>query len=338
MGPASVTKVSAALAGLMKLDDMGLFSTDEKLGTYWPALGRSEKADLRMDEILAHQAGLVAWIPFWKKTVRNDGRFKGRTIKHEESGKYPVIVADGLYLKDNYRNKIYNEIKRSPVGEKKYLYSGLTFFLYPKIIENLSGERYEDFLNEKIYHRLGAYNIVFNPYRFYPVSQIVPTEVDTLFRKQLLHGFVHDEGSAMMGGFSGNAGLFATASDLIKLVEMYRRMGNYGGDQIIGADILEKYSTAPFLDNDNRRGLGFDKPQLPDMVDNIEEIYPCRGASLSSFGHSGFTGTFVWADPEKEVSYVFMSNRVYPTRENNLISDMNIRTEILQAIYDSIIE
>ncbi|TFH38616.1 MAG: serine hydrolase, partial [Bacteroidia bacterium] len=334
---ASVTKVSAALAGLMKLDDMGQFSTGETISTYWPDLKHSDKGDLRMDEILAHQAGLMAWIPYWKNTVRDNGKYKARTIRYEPSERYPIVVSQGLYLNENYRKKIYREIKKSPLGEKKYLYSGLTFFLYPQIIENLSGMKYEEFLDEKIYHRLGAYNIVFNPYRLYSLSRIVPTELDTLFRHQLLHGYVHDEGSAMMGGLSGNAGLFATGNDLLKLVEMYRRMGNYGGEQVIAEEVVRKYSTAPFLENDNRRGLGFDKPQTPEMVQDIKDIYPCPGASPSSFGHSGYTGTFIWADPEKGISYVFMSNRVYPTRDNNLISDMNIRTLILQAIYDSIL-
>jgi len=147
----------------------------------------------------------------------------------------------------------------------------------------------------------------------------------------------NDESAATMGGFSGNAGLFATAGDLLKLIEMYRRMGSYGGEQVIPEEVMRTYTSYQFPENLNRRGLGFDKPLLDDR-DGTPGDYPCPGASPSSFGHSGFTGTFVWADPEHEISYVFLSNRVYPTRNNNLISDMNIRTEVLQAIYDSIME
>lgn len=333
---ASVTKITAPLAGLMKLDEMGLFNTGDKLSSYWPSFRHSDKGELRMDEILAHQAGLVAWIPYWEKTIKENGRYRANAIRYEQTERYPVSVASGLYLRNNYKKKIYREIKKSPVGEKKYLYSGLPFFLFPQIIENLSGIGYEDFLNQNIYHRLGAYNIVFNPLRSYPESRIVPTEYDSLFRRQQLRGWVHDEGAAMMGGLGGNAGLFTTAEDMLKMVEMYRQMGSYGGDQIISSDILMKYTSAPFTDNDNRRGLGFDKPQLPFMVSDIKDIYPCQGASLSSFGHSGYTGTFVWADPEKGISYIFLSNRVYPTRNNNLLSDMNIRTSVLQLLYDSI--
>ncbi len=333
---ASVTKASGPTAALMLLDDMGLFDPDNTLSTYWSKTDRV-KSDISMREILAHQAGLAAWIPYWKNTVKPNGKFKPRTIKYQYSEKYPLKVANGLYLHHKYINKIYREIKRSPVGEKKYLYSGLSFFLYPEIITNLSGFGYELFLKENIYHKLGAYSITFNPYRYYPLVNIVPSENDDLFRNQQLHGYVHDEGAAMMGGFSGNAGLFATANDLLKLYEMYRRYGRYGDKQIISEETLRDYSSYQFPENDNRRGLGFDKPQLRDSINDIRHIYPCQGASPSSFGHSGYTGTFAWADPEKEISYIFLSNRVYPTRSNNKISDMNIRTDILQGIYDSII-
>ncbi len=334
---ASVTKVAASTTGLMKLHGNGLFSPDDRLKEYVPEMRGSDKKDLVFREILAHQAGLYPWIPYWENTVRKNGTFKWWTIKCNKSVIYPETVANCLYVHRKYFNKIKRAIKQSPLGEKEYVYSGLVFFLVPSIIEDLSGEAYEDFLSRNIYHKIGAYDIVFNPFRFYPESSIVPTELDTLFRKQLIHGYVHDEGAAMMGGFSGNAGLFATGNDLIKLMEMYRREGRYGGEQIIDAEVIREYTSYQFPENENRRGLGFDKP-LVDENDGTEDDYPCPGASPSSFGHSGFTGTFVWVDPEYDLSYVFLSNRVYPTRDNNLLYDMNIRTEILQSAYDSIAE
>lgn len=334
---ASVTKVAASTTGLMKLDGEDLFSVDDMLTDHVPELRFSDKKDLAFREILAHQAGLYPWIPYWKNTLRNSGKYKWWTIKRVQSERYPGTVANGLYVHRKYFNKIIRAIKRSPTGEKEYVYSGLVFFLIPSIIEDLSGESYEDFLYRNIYHRLGAYDIVFNPLRFYPETSIVPTELDTLFRKQLIHGYVHDEGAAMMGGFSGNAGLFATANDLIKLMEMYRRGGRYGGEQIIDEGVIKEYTSYQYPDNENRRGLGFDKPLLNGNEDDgTEDDYPTPGASPASFGHSGFTGTFAWVDPEYELSYVFLSNRVYPTRENSLLYDMNIRTGILQSIYDSI--
>jgi beta-N-acetylhexosaminidase len=335
---ASVTKISGPLAGLLLLNSTGKFSPDEKLGTYLPDFRKTNKADLLLKDMLTHQAGLIAWIPFWKEAVRKNGTFKRNTFKHEYSQKYPVKVADGLYINRNYRKKIFNEIKKTPLKEKKYVYSDLTFIIAPEIINRLSGQMWYDYVTSNIYHKIGAYDIGFNPYLKYPLSRIVPTEYDSLFRKQLLHGTVHDEGAAMLGGISGHAGLFTTANDLIKLMELYRRMGNYGGEQLIGENVMKQYTTVQFPENKNRRGIGFDKPYLNNAELEQKDTYPAKSASPESFGHSGYTGTFVWVDPVYEISYVFLCNRVYPTRNNNLLSDLNIRTNILQAVYDSIID
>jgi beta-N-acetylhexosaminidase len=335
---ASVTKVSSTLAGLMLLDSEGKFSPDRTLGYYLPFYKHSNKGDLLMSDILTHQAGLISWIPFWKETVKRNGEFKKHIFSYTSSDKYPLEVAQWLFINENYRKKIFNEIKKSPLGEKKYLYSDLAFIISPDIIEKLTGEKWYEFVTSNVYHKLGAYDICFNPWMKYPLSRIVPTEYDSLFRKQQLHGTVHDEGAAMLGGISGHAGLFATANDLMKLMEMYRRMGSYGGEQIISSEVLERYTKVQHPENDNRRGLGFDKPLLNNAELPQKESYPTKSASPSSFGHSGYTGTFVWMDPEYEITYVFFSNRVNPTRNNNLISDLNIRGNILQSIYDSIIK
>jgi len=335
---ASVTKIAATLPGLMLLNSEGKFTPDATLGYYLSDFRRTNKGNVLMRDILAHQAGLTAWIPFWEETVRKNGKFKRNIFDAEYSKKFPIEVAQYLYINRKYNTKIINEIKRSPVGEKKYLYSDLAFIIAPEIIEKLSGQKWYEFVNENIYQKIGAYDIGFNPYLKYPLSRIVPTEYDSLFRKQLLRGTVHDEGAAMLGGISGHAGLFATANDLMKLLELYRRMGEYGGEQLIRREVMEEYSRVQFPENNNRRGLGFDKPLLNNSQLPQAETYPTRSTSPLSFGHSGYTGTFVWIDPEYNISYIFLCNRVYPTRSNNLLSDLNIRTEILQAIYDSIIE
>ncbi len=334
---ASVTKVSGPLSGLMLLEGMGKFSYQDRLGDYCSAMKRSDKASLPLKDILAHRAGLFPWIPYYENTLKKNGKYKQRFIRTDAGGKYTLKVADRLYLSDTYKGKIFKQIRKSELGEKKYLYSGLSFFLFPTIIEELSGQPYETFLSEHIYHRLGAWELLFHPRNSFSASRIVPTEYDSLFRKQLVHGYVHDEGAAMMGTYAGNAGLFSSANDLLKLIEMYRRMGNYGGEQIIPAKVLREYSSYQFPELESRRGLGFDKPLLGEK-DGSPGDYPCPGAPPSSFGHSGFTGTFVWADPEHEISYVFLSNRVLPTRNNQLLYEMNIRTSILQSIYDSIID
>ncbi|MFZ2340719.1 MAG: serine hydrolase [Bacteroidales bacterium] len=332
---ASVTKVSSTLAGLMLLDSRGKFSVDNSLADYLHDFRKTNKENLLMKDLLAHQAGMRDWIPFWKETVRADSSFKRRTFSHEQSARFPVKVADDLFIHKNYRKKIMEEIKKSPLGAKKYVYSDLTFIISTGIIDHLSGEPWYEFVTDNIYHKLGAYDICFNPLPKYPLERIVPTEYDSLFRRQLLHGTVHDEGAAMLGGISGHAGLFATANDLMKLMEMYRRMGEYGGEQIIRRDVLERYTRVQFPENDNRRGLGFDKPLLNNSEVSDTEAYPAKGAPPESFGHSGYTGTFVWMDPVNEITYVFLSNRVHPTRNNNLLSELNIRSQILQAVYDS---
>lgn len=334
---ASVTKISSTLAGLMLLNSEGRFSVENKLGDYLPYFRHTNKGGLLMKDLLTHQAGLKDWIPFWKETVRRDSSFRRRTFRYSESDDYPIKVADNLYIHRNYIKKIMNEIRKSPLGPKKYVYSDLTFIISTGIIDNLTGEKWNEYVTRNVYHKLGAYDICFNPYQKYPVQRIVPTEYDSLFRRQLLHGTVHDEGAAMLGGISGHAGLFATANDLMKLMEMYRRMGEYGGEQIISREVMERYTRVQFPENDNRRGLGFDKPLLNNSKVSDTEAYPAKSAPPESFGHSGYTGTFVWMDPVNEITYIFLSNRVHPTRNNNKLSEMNIRSQILQAVYDAMI-
>jgi CubicO group peptidase (beta-lactamase class C family) len=334
---ASVTKISGPLSGLMLLEGMGNFSYQDRLGDYCAAMKGSDKAKLELKDVLAHRAGLYPWIPYHENTLKKNGQYKRRFIRTDKGGKFTIQVADRVYLSNTYKERIFKTIRKSELGEQKYRYSGLGFFLFPTIIEDLSGQPYETFLAEKIYRRLGAWELLFHPRDAFPGSRIVPTEYDSVYRKQMIHGYVHDEGAALMGTYAGNAGLFASSNDLLKLIEMYRRMGSYGGEQIIQEEVLREYSSYQFPELEIRRGLGFDKPLLNEN-DGTPEDYPCPGAPPSSFGHSGFTGTFVWADPENEISYVFLSNRVHTTRTNQLLYEMNIRTNILQSVYDSILE
>ena len=336
---ASVTKITGPLPALMKLVDEGKINLDEKFSLYWPDLSHSNKADLKFREILAHQSGMKAWIPYWRNTIKKNGKFKAHTFKTDSSAKYNELVITDLYLHKNYRGKIYKAIKKSPVSdEKKYLYSGLSFYLYPQIIENLTQQDYETYLKKEIYQPLGAYSLSYNSHLYFPLEQIVPTENDTFFRMKQIHGYVHDEGAAMMGGVSGNAGLFGKAIDLAKLMQMYLNMGYYGGKQYISHNTLKEFSSYQYPENDNRRGLGFDKPIIGNQELPENEAYPAKSASPSSFGHSGYTGTFTWVDPEENVLYIFFSNRVYPTRENSKLYDMNIRTSIQEAIYSSMFQ
>ena len=190
---ASVTKISASLPGFMLLDTEGKFSPDKTLGEYLPYFKHSNKGNLPMRDIFTHQAGLTPFIMFWKETLKKDGRYKKSIYSHEYSEKYPLEVAHGLYINKNYRKKMFSEIKKSPIGEKKYVYSDLAFIITPEIIERSTGEKWYDFVTKNIYRKIGAYDIVFNPDQKYPLTRIIPTEYDSLFRKQQLIGTVHDE-------------------------------------------------------------------------------------------------------------------------------------------------
>jgi len=338
---ASVTKVSGALAAILKLTDEGKINLDDKFSEYWTdwksgLFHSSNKEDLGWREILAHQAGLIPYLNYWKETAKDD-ELKNRWYSFQKTDDYQLEVAPGLFLKNKFKKRIYKDIRRSKLNPPgKYVYSGLSFLLIPQLTKDLSGQAYTEFLDDNFYHPLGAYNVTYNPLDKFPKDQIVPTEYDAYYRKRQVQGTVHDEAAAVFGGVAGNAGLFANANDLAKLIEMYMQMGTYGGERYLSDATMKDFTRVQFPENDNRRGLGFDKPLLNNNEVSPEKAYPCPGASPESFGHSGFTGTFVWADPTNDLIYIFLSNRVYPTRERNMLGKLNVRTNILQVFYDEI--
>ncbi len=330
---ASVTKISASLLGIMKLYEEGKIDLDAPLSTYVPELRRSNKADLTMREMLTHQARLKAWIPFWQDTKRKSGKFKWYTFKEDSSRRFPYKVADNLYLHRNYANKVFKAIRKAPQGDSTaYVYSDLSFYLYPRIITELSGQDFEKYLKENFYEPMGANTLTYNPLRFHSLEDIVPTEYDSLFRKTLIHGRVHDEGAAMLDGVSGHAGLFGNSADLAKLLQMYLNFGTYGGERYLEKSTFDEFTRCQFCDEGNRRALGFDRPNMVYK----EPSNAAESVSQSSFGHTGFTGIFTWMDPEHELLYIFLSNRVYPTRENTKLYKLNTRTKIQQVLYDAL--
>jgi len=332
---ASVTKITGALPGLMKLYDEGKFSLDATMGTYLSYFDRGNKKTLQYRRILSHNAGLRAWIPYWTTTIKNNGKYRRKTLSTDSTEEYSVKLVDGLYLHKDYREKIYKQIRKSKLLDKQeYVYSGLSFYLYPEIIETLTGQEFEVYVKTNFYKPLGASSLTYNPLRFYPKDQMIPTEIDTFFRKTPLHGVVHDEGAAMMNGVSSNAGLFGTTLDLAKLMQMYLWKGAYGGRQYISENTLELFTACHYCNEGNRRGLAFDKP----VIENKENGSTAVDASPHSFGHSGYTGTFTWADPDSGILFVFMSNRVYPTRLNRKLYELNVRPGMHQVVYDAIID
>jgi len=334
---ASVTKASAPLPAIMCLVQDKKIDLNAPFSKYWTDFRGTDKANMTVRQVLAHYGRLASWIPFWRETKNPDGTYKENTLQPDSSAHFPVRVSEGLWREKSYDKEIYKKILDGPLlRERKYVYSDLSFHLWPKIIEKMTGKKYEVFLKERFYKPLGASTLTYNPLRYFTRDQIIPTERDTFFRMELLHGYVHDEGAAMLGGISGNAGLFGTAGDLAKLWQMYLWKGAYGGKQFISPKIISEFTRHQYDSVGIRRGLGFDKPALRNDTLSFEDSYPCPSASPSSFGHSGYTGTFVWVDPETGLLFVFLCNRVYPTRDNNKLTDLFIRKSILQALYESI--
>ncbi len=331
---ASVTKVSTSAAALMKMEDEGKFSLDMKLKKLMKKWKRSNKGNLVMRDILTHQARLRAWIPFWKELAQNpDGTWKPQTFQDHFSEEYPVKVAEKLFLYKDYDQTMFNAIRDSPLNEKPgYVYSDMSYYLYPQIIKRLTKKDFETFLKDTFYKPLGANSLTFNAGKTMPLTNVVPTEYDSLFRKELIHGRVHDEGATMLDGISGHAGLFGNANDLAKLFQMYLNGGEYGGKRYLNEATLKEWTSYGYpVEINSRRGIAFDKPDR-----KRAGISAAPSASELSFGHSGFTGTFVWADPRDQMLYVFLSNRVYPTRNNGKISELNIRTQFGEMIYQAI--
>lgn len=337
---ASVTKIAGPLPAIMKLVGEGKLNLDVPFSTYWkPWKRRKEKRDITLREILAHQAGLQPYIVFLNKTLKKNGRYKKRFLRIEKSGKFNKQAYDAIYVKSRFNRKVYRIINRSKVSDDKtYRYSGLTFLLFPQLIEDITGVPYEEYLQENFYKPIGGHTLGFLPSkRNYP-NKIVPTELDTLYRHSLTQGWVHDENASLLGGISGNAGLFGTAKDLGKIMQLYVQYGHYKGRQILPENVVKEFTTVQFPKNDNRRGLGFDKPLLGNDTLNLNDAYPAPEVSSGSFGHSGFTGTFVWADPKDQLVYIFLSNRVYPSREHRKLYELNIRSAVQQVFYKAFIK
>jgi beta-N-acetylhexosaminidase len=329
---ASITKIASSLAGFMQLHDEGKVSLDGKLGNYLPGLEHTNKKDIIIREMLAHQAGLRDWIPFFLHTM-NKGEYKPGIYKKNPEEGYTVRVAEDLYIRDDYRDTIMKKIIDSQLSARHdYKYSDLGYYLIKEIIEQYKQQPLENYVQEVFYKPLGMSSTTYRPRERFPLAKIVPTEYDMNFRKQLVHGDVHDQGAAMLGGVAGHAGLFSNANDLAKIMQMFMQFGEYGGKRYLSKGIIDECIKCQFCENENRRGAGFDKPEM-----NLTKNGPtCHCVSYLSFGHTGFTGTMAWADPETEIVYIFLSNRVYPDAENKKIISMGIRTQIQQVIYDAI--
>ena len=330
---ASITKVGASLISFMKLVDEGKVTVDDKVSAHLLELKYTNKKDMKFRDMLAHYAQLTAWIPFYTKTLENGGP-DSAYYSTSQTAEFPFHVAEDLYMRKDYPDTIYRIINESKLrSQKKYKYSDLGYYYMKKVIELESGQKLEDFASSSFYRPLGLTTMGFLPRKRIELKRIVPTEYDMTFRKQLIQGDVHDPGAAMLGGVGGHAGLFSNANDLAVMMQLFLNEGEYGGKRYIAKETIKEFIKCQFCKNGNRRGIGFDKPEP-----NGQGGPTCECVSMLSFGHTGFTGTMAWADPEKKIVYIFLSNRVYPDADNSKLLKMDVRTNIQQVIYDSLVD
>ena len=325
---ASITKIAASTMIAMYLEYRNMLDIDDTLGKYISDItGNTPFSKIKIREMMAHQSGLKSWIPFYLKTM-SEGQLKKDLYRTEEDSIYNIKVAEDIYLKNEYPQTMYNRILSTSLGKKKYKYSDLCYYFTQKVFESILNQNQEVFLHEMIYEPLGLRNIRYLPLNYFDKNRIVPTEHDTLFRKQLIHGYVHDPGAAMLGGVGGHAGVFSNATDLAGIMQVFLKNGQYAGQTLFNEEIRKDFTRKQY--ENNRRGAGFDRPRT--KGGGTCDIL----ASPTSFGHSGFTGTLAWADPEHDIIFIFLSNRVNPDQENWKIRDMNIRTDIQHVIYEAL--
>jgi len=327
---ASISKIAASTASLMNLQSTGKFSLESTLETLIPeVVGDNAMKNICLKDMMAHQAGLPAWLPFYLKTL-DHGNLRPYLYSSNMTGDFDVPVAKDIWMNKAYKDTMYERILSCSLGSKSYKYSDLGYYFVKKIIEKQADLAMEDFVEKNIYSKLGLQTMTFNAYQKFDLERIAPTEYDKIYRKQLVHGYVHDPGSAMLGGVCGHAGIFSTANDLAVLMQMFLNKGSYGGVEIIKPEVIDEYTSVQFPGR-NRRGAGFDKPNL-----NGSAATACSSANPDSYGHSGFTGTLTWADPTDKINYVFLSNRVNTNAENWKIVKMDIRTDIQTKIYQAV--
>ena len=289
-----------------------------------------------MIDIFTHQARLFPWIPFYKNTLNELGELRNDLYATQHSNNFPFQVANNIYLHQHFNDTILDDIIQSDLlKNKEYRYSDLGFYLMQPIIEKKIDNNIPEFLYQNFYYPIEAYRITYHPLEKFPINKIVPTENDNYFRKQLIQGHVHDQGAALLGGVALHAGLFTNATDLMKLMQLYLDGGVHNNKYLLSEKTLSKFTDAPFSHLGNRRGIVFDKPS----IDPAEDGPTCDSISLESFGHSGWTGTIAWADPEEDIVYIFLSNgRAFPDGNNMRLVKENIRTDIQKIIYNSIID
>ncbi|MEG2069888.1 MAG: serine hydrolase [Bacteroidales bacterium] len=324
---ASITKSAATTLAIMKLYDENKIKLNDTIGQYLPYLKGSDKSKLLLVELLTHTSGLPAYIPFYKAIAKNPNYLD--TVVSEL---FSVQIADRLYLRNDYPDSIRAKIANCKLGTKKYVYSDLGFFLLKEMVENITRESLDSYLEKKFYQPLELQNTCFNPLNHgFTKKQIAPTEIDMTFRNQTIEGYVHDQTAALFNGIGGNAGLFSTAHDLGIIFQMLMNGGIYRGQSLLSPETVLLFTSTFPLHKCNHRALGFDTPSF----EKPSDILPVA-ADKTTYGHQGFTGTVFWCDPKEKLIYIFLSNRVYPCAEPNKLSQSKIRLYVQENFYESI--
>ncbi len=333
---ASVTKISATTVSVMKLYEEGKLDLKKRLGDYLPWVRGTNKAHLQIDDILLHQAGLVPFIAFYRETIDTASGTPNPAIYTEKSQPgFSIRVAENIYLRNDWNDTMFSRILKSPLGPaNKYLYSDNAFIFLGKIVEQLTGMTLDQYVQKTFYSKLGMTTTGFKPRNRFPVNRIVPTETEKHFRRQTMQGDVHDEGASMFGGVAGHAGLFSDAYDLAMLYQMLLNGGEFNGTRYLQSSTIKLFTA--YHSSNSRRGYGFDKPEKDNKT--RRDPYPSELASPQTFGHTGFTGTCVWVDPKYDLVYIFLSNRVNPTRDNPRLSDLRVRGKVQDVFYKAIMD
>ncbi|MFL5729988.1 MAG: glycoside hydrolase family 3 N-terminal domain-containing protein [Cytophagaceae bacterium] len=333
---ASISKVAGTLQAVMFLQERGLIDLNQKASYYLPELKRTNKEDLMLKDILTHQAGLIPFLPHWKRTIDSSGSFSSAYYSKVKDLQHPNEVIPGLYsiasMEDSlWKWTIESDLLKLEKKKKKYgyVYSDLGFYIMKRIVEGQINQPMDEFLEQNVYERLGLPILTYKPLNKFPVERIAPTEDDKYFRKALIRGNVHDPGAAMMGGVAGHAGIFSNANDLAILMQMNLQKGSYGGQRYLIPETLPLFTQQQF--DKNRRGLGWDKPE-PSGGGPTSDY-----ASVSTYGHTGFTGTAAWVDPDQNLVYIFLSNRIYTDAGNTKLIKSGTRTSVADVIYQSIL-
>ena len=326
---ASITKITATLPGIMKWYEKQPLLLESTVGQQLPELAFSNKGALVLADVLAHQSGLAAWIPYYLRTIATDS---AKAFWYTAPNAQTIAVTEDLHLRGTVKDTMFAMLEKSDLKSNDYRYSDLGYYLFQRMLERHNNENLDSWAQSTFYTPLGASRLTYNPLnKGFSLDEIVPTEEDHYWRNTRVHGRVHDMGAAMMGGVAGHAGLFANANSLAKMMQMYLWEGTYGGIKFFQPSTFEKFTSCAFCELKNRRGLGFDRPQIDDGPGPS-----CTCASNESFGHTGFTGTMVWMDPNEELLYIFLSNRTYPDMENWKLSKFDIRTNIQEVIYNAL--